>query len=129
MADDDDDDDDDDVDNTISLRLRDLLCQIADTITTCPGMRANVSTLRAMARSRTTCIDEDVIVSVLGLFLRLPRIVDLNGSRRFDPFSAGRSSSYRVDDYPPDRFSLYPPPPPHRIQLFRASGQRTTTSG
>ncbi|KYQ52595.1 hypothetical protein ALC60_08312 [Trachymyrmex zeteki] len=55
-------DDDDDVDDIfpISLRLRDLLRQIADTITTCPGMRADVSTLRMMARSRTTCIDEEI---------------------------------------------------------------------
>ena len=54
-------DDDDDVDDIfpISLRFRDLLRQIADTITTCPGMRVDVSTLRVMARSRT-CIDEEI---------------------------------------------------------------------
>ncbi|TGZ50593.1 Uncharacterized protein DBV15_08092 [Temnothorax longispinosus] len=67
MADDDEDDDDT---FPISLRLRDLLCQIADTTTACPGMRADVSTLRVMARSRMTGIDEN---------RRLPCIVDLNG--------------------------------------------------
>jgi len=44
----------------ISLRFRDLLRQIADTITTCPEMRADVSTLRVIARSRTTCIDKEI---------------------------------------------------------------------
>lgn len=136
----DDDGDDDDVDDTfpISLRLRDLLRQIADTITACPGMRADVSTLRAMARSRTTCIDEDVIVSVLVLTMREMAAAYRRSQRRHHrfrgPFSAGRStsSSHRDDDPPPDRSSLHPPShrhpsPPHRIQLFRASGRRTTT--
>lgn len=129
----DDDDDDDDVDDTfpISLRLRDLLCQIADT--TCPGMHANVSTLHMMARSRTTCIDEDVIVSVL-----VP-------SAREIVAAISTEAADSVPSLPVDRphpriatmilrpiDSLSPTTTatslPHRIQLFRATGRRTTTT-
>lgn len=52
---------DDGVDDAlpVSRGLRDLRRQDADTITVCPGIsREDVSILHAIARSRTTSIDE-----------------------------------------------------------------------
>lgn len=55
-----------------------------------------------------------------------PRIVDLNGSHRFGPFSVGRStsSSHRDNDPLPDRSSpptATPPPPPHLLSEYNSS--------
>lgn len=101
-------DGDDDVDDTspTSLRLRDLLRQIADATAACPGMRADVSTLRAMARSRTTCIDVEIVYTSRSLYARetayrrsqqkppvrslLCRSIDLILASPIDPLSTHR---------------------------------------
>lgn len=78
---------DDDVDDAlpVSRRLRDLRRQDVDTITVCPGMtREDVSILHAIARSRTTSIDE---VDVIGPRLYSRRETVLFFSRRVSPMS------------------------------------------
>lgn len=126
MADDDDDDDDT---FPISLRLRDLLRQIADTTTACPGMRANVSTLRAMACSRTTCIDEDVIVSVLVLSTRETAAAYRRSQRRPPVrFLLCRSIDLilamilrPIDPLSTHRHTVTPSPPPRLLTEYNSS--------
>jgi len=112
----------------ISLRFRDLLRQIADTIMTCPEMRADVSTLRVIARSRTTCIDKEIDRlgprSFYG-YLVSSISMEIVGSISFLPIDHPRD-----DDPPSDRSSLHllPHRYPRLLTKYNSSGRRTTTS-
>ncbi|KYN26912.1 hypothetical protein ALC57_03727 [Trachymyrmex cornetzi] len=126
MADDDDDDDVDDI-FPISLRLRDLLRQIADTITTCPGMRADVSTLRVMARSRTTCIDEEIDRLGPRSFYVSSISMKAAGSVPFLPVDQPHPRIATMILRPIDPLSTSPPPPPPPATTATLASSPNTT--